>query len=985
LPEKNAAIAGRKGIPVTPAPSKTRSKVRSKPNREQLLQELAGLSNDARRQKFFQQHRSLLQPEVVSELAVKVVEQVRVDVPRALHLADAAIAISKKLKSKESKAMALRAKANVLYVKGEHAAAADHHEQAAALFEAAGEANQVARTLSSSMQPLLLMGEYNRAFAAAERARKIFTAEDDSWRLARLDINLGNVYFRQDRFEEALASYEHAYQGLPPEKDPEGIAAVLSNMATCYIFLNLFPKALDSYARARQFCEEHGMPLLVTQADYNIAYLHFQRGEYSRAIEMLRATRVNANKIGDAYHQALCNLDLSELYLELNLSAEAAELSQQGYEGFRKLAMGYETAKCLAFSAMAAAQQRHAFEGLKLYSESREIFVKEKNRAWPSLIDLYRALAFFEEGRYFEARRYCAQALKSFLDLNWKNKAVMARLLLARIAMRTGETDQAFQHASAALEKVRELESPVLAYETHLLFGNLHSTKGDREHAYASYQKARQSLETLRGNLRGEELKVAFIKNRLEVYENLVELCLSRQNDQQSDRHDGPNATEEAFTYVEQAKSRSLMDLFARPAPAFTEKTPGQSELVRSIQDLREELNWYYNLIEREQLQPEKQSPDRIAALEKKAQRHEKELVRILHDATDADAAQAGLQMPSHVPIATIRAAIPKDTLLVEYFQVRDRILLCLLGQETLEIVPVTLQPRIAGLLRLLQFQLSKFRLSPQYLETVHDSLLQSTQAHLKELYDELIAPVAPKLQAKHLIFVPHGLLHYVPFHALFDGTQHLIDRHTVSYSPSASIYALCQTRTANSSGASLVFGIPDPQAPAILDEVQALTGVLDRAELFVGQNATVNALREKGPTSRLIHIATHGRFRQDNPMFSAIRMGDSFLSLFDLYQLRLPVELITLSGCSTGLNVVAAGDELIGLARGLLHAGAQSLILSLWDVHDTSTAEFMTAFYRRVGTGESKAEALRSAMLQLRTSYPHCYQWAPFILVGKA
>jgi CHAT domain-containing protein len=958
---------------VTPA----RSKVRNKANREQLLRELAGVTNDARRQKFLQQHRSLLLPEVVSELAEKVREQVRVDVPRALHLAEAAIAISQKLKNKESKATALRAKANVLYVKGEHAAAADHHQQAAALFEAAGEANQVARTLSSSMQPLLLMGEYNRALAAAERARRIFTAEGDSWRLARLDINLGNVYYRQDRFEEALASYERAYQGLPPEKDPEGIAAVLSNMATCYISLNMFPNALASYARARQFCEEHGMPLLVTQADYNIAYLHYLRGEYSRAIEMLRATRVNADRIGDAYHQALCNLDLSELYLELNLSAEAAELSEQGYEGFRKLGMGYEAAKSLAFSAMAAAQQGHAFEGLKLYSESREIFVKEKNRAWPSLIDLYRALAFFEEGRYFEARRYCAQALESFLSLNWKNKAVMAQLLLARAAMRTGETDQAFHHASAALDKVLELESPVLTYETHLLLGNLYSARADREQAYTSYQSARHALETLRGNLRGEELKVSFIKNRLEVYENLVELCLARSND--------PGAAEEAFTYVEQAKSRSLMDLFARPAPAFTEKTPGQSELVRSIQDLREELNWYYNLIEREQLQPEQQSPDRIAALEKKAQRHEKELVRILHDATDADAAQAGLQMPSHVPIATIRAAIPEDTLLIEYFQVRDRILLCLLGRETLEIVPVTLEPRIAGLLRLLQFQLSKFRLGPQYLETVHDSLLQTTQAHLKELYDELIAPVAPKLQAKHLIFVPHGLLHYVPFHALFDGAQHLIDSYTVSYSPSASIYALCQTRTANSSGPSLVFGIPDPQAPAILDEVQALTGVLDHAELFLGQNATVNVLREKGPASRLIHIATHGRFRQDNPMFSAIRMGDSFLSLFDLYQLRLPVELITLSGCSTGLNVVAAGDELIGLARGLLHAGAQSLVLSLWDVHDTSTAEFMTAFYRRLGNGESKAEALRSAMLELRASYPHCYQWAPFILVGKA
>ncbi|HEY6338939.1 MAG TPA: CHAT domain-containing tetratricopeptide repeat protein [Candidatus Sulfotelmatobacter sp.] len=949
---------------------------RSKAGRQKLLEELIGLTGDARRQRFLSQHRALIQPDVVSELAETVLSQIRIDVPRALRLADAALAISQKLQSKEAKAKALRSKANVLYVKGEHAAAADHHEQAAALFEAAGQPNQVARTLSSSMQPLLLMGEYNRAFAAAERARKIFTAESDSWRLARLEINLGNIYYRQDRFPEALASYERAYQGLPPEKDAEAIAAVLSNMATCYISLNQFPKALDSYARARQFCEKHGMPLLVSQADYNIAYLHYQRGEYSRAIEMLRATRVNAKKIGDAYHQALCNLDLSELYLELNLSAEAAELSQQGHAEFRKLGMGYEAAKCLAFSAMAAAQKGHAFEALKLFSESRSMFVKEKNRQWPTVTDLYRAFVFFEEGRYFEARRHCVQALESFRSLNLPSKAVTAHLLLVRIAMRADEIDQAFQHASGALETVLKLDSPVLTHQTHLLLGKLYSLRGDRAQAYAAYQDARRALETLRGNLRGEELKIAFIKNRLEVYENLVEICLAEPSDSGS--------FEEAFEYVEQAKSRSLMDLFARPAPALAEERTGQSELVRSIRDLREELNWYYNLIEREQLQPEQQSTERIATLEEKARHREKELVRILHEASDTDVDQAGLQVPTHVPISTIRAAIPQDTLLVEYFQVRDRILLCLLGPNTLEVSPVTLEARVSGLLRLLQFQLSKFRLGPQYLETVRDSLLQTTQAHLKELYDELIAPVATKLNAKHLIFVPHGVLHYVPFHALFDGTQHLIDRYTVSYSPSASIFALCQSRAGNSSGPSLVLGIPDPQAPAILDEVKALSGVLDGVELFVGENANVNVLRDKGPTSRMIHIATHGRFRQDNPMFSAIRLGDSFLSLFDLYELKLPVELITLSGCSTGLNVVAAGDELIGLARGLLHAGAQSLILSLWDVHDKSTAEFMSVFYQLVGKGQSKSVAMRAAMLQLRTTYPHCYQWAPFILVGK-
>src|SRR6185437_12822394 len=110
-------------------------------------------------------------------------------------------------------------------------------------------------------------------------------------------------------------------------------------------------------------------------------------------------------------------------------------------------------------------------------------------------------------------------------------------------------------------------------------------------------------------------------------------------------------------------------------------------------------------------------------------------------------------------------------------------------------------------------------------------------------------------------------------------------------------------------------------------------------------------------------HFATHGTFRQDNPMFSGIRLGAGQLNLYDLYQLKLQAELITLSGCATGLNVVASGDELLGLVRGLLYAGAQSVLLTLWNVHDRSTSEFMTAFYKRLKNGDSKPLAMQSAM----------------------
>ena len=119
--------------------------------------------------------------------------------------------------------------------------------------------------------------------------------------------------------------------------------------------------------------------------------------------------------------------------------------------------------------------------------------------------------------------------------------------------------------------------------------------------------------------------------------------------------------------------------------------------------------------------------------------------------------------------------------------------------------------------------------------------------------------------------------------------------------------------------------------------------------------------------------------------MFSSIKLADSYLTLFDLYHMNLPVDLLTLSGCVTGLNVVEEGDELLGLARGLLYSGARSLLLSLWEVDDRSTSVLMKDFYTGLKRHPRKAEALRAAMLELRERCPHPYYWAPFKLLGNA
>jgi tetratricopeptide (TPR) repeat protein len=942
----------------------------------ELLSQLAHLESEPARRKFLSQHKSLARPEVVRQLSELVLERIRVNTREALHLADAALLIARKLRRKDDVALGVRTKANALYASGDNRGAVEHHEQAIAIYENLGNQKEAARTLSASIQPLILLGEYDRAFAASERAREIFTRFGETRRIASLENNVGNILHRQDRFEEAIAHYERAYKTLSEFQDWERVAITLHNMAMCLISLNDFPRSLDCYQKSRELCERYGMPLLRDQADYNIAYLYYFRGEYSRAIEMLFATRRACEASGDAYHFALCHLDLSEIYLELNLSEEAREMAQEGFQRFEKLGMGYEAAKTLANEAIAYGQQGKTVHALERFSKAREMFAREKNLVWPWLLDLYQGLLLFHEGRFFEARRLCAGAAAFFDQTLLSGKAVLAHLLLARIAFQIGEPAIAEAETEAALARIARLQAPVLAYQAHFLRGQLAQSRSDRSAALAAYGEARKALETLRSRLHNEELKISFVKNRLQVYEALVDLHLSGES--------GKPAAAEAFACIEAAKSRSMTEMIFQSGQSLPMGDAGQSELVRRIRDLREELNWYYHRIELEQLRPEETSSTRLQLLQEKAVSHENELLRTLRELPANERENATLEAPADFSLARLQSTLPPDTLLVEYYSTGDRLLAAVVSRETITITPVSVVSRVVHFLHLLRFQLSKFRMGAAYAHRFEQPMLSAAQGHLTALYAELVAPLREHLKAKHLIFVPHGALHFLPFHALRNGEEYLCDTHTVSYAPSATVFALCQEKPGADMPNSLVMGIADDRAPHILNEVQSVATLLPHPELFLGAEATSEILRQRGSASSLLHIATHGTYRQDNPMFSGIRLGDGYLNLYDLYQIRLPAKLVTLSGCATGMNFVSAGDELLGLQRGLFCAGASSLLLSLWDVHDESTSALMQAFYKSLIRTGNMAVAIQSAMWQLRQQNPHPYFWAPFVLIGK-
>jgi tetratricopeptide (TPR) repeat protein len=944
---------------------------------EQWILDLAGIADEEQRLAFLAAQPSVHNANAVESLYNAVVVFARVDLQKADRMANAAAWIAARINDPYALAQSARAVGHVFYLTGKYKKAIEEYEKALIIFQQIGRDVDYARTISGALQSLIYCGQYERAFRLGEEARKIFHAHKDRLRLSRLNSNIANIYFRQDRFQEAVEVYETSYKEFLQYGEPLDIAAVLRNLAVCYYSLNDFERAEETYRLARQHCLEHGFSLLVAEADYNVAYLHYLRGEYLRAIQLYDHTRTLCAELGDRYHQALCDLDESEIYLELNLTEGGTDLALDAFAAFTGLGMTYEAAKAVAFSAIAISQQGRHKQAVDAFDRARDLFLQEGNPLWPSLIDLYKALVLYEAGENDLAEDLAGSALNYFADSALPSKAALCELLLAAIELRGSDPEEARRYCSSALSRLTYIDSPA-TYQAYFMLGQAEEASGNTELARQAYEQAFRKLEGLRSHLGKEELKIAFLKNKLAVYEGLVITSLAVSF--------GMRAQREAFSYIEQAKSRSLADLIAfRTSSIASRESAELSPAMGEFRDLRQKLNWTYHQIELEELNREGYSQERIQNLRQLSRKYEDALVKAFSRVQSVDREFASLQNARTVPIEDLQRLLPENTLLLEYYTARNRFYICLIGRNQFRILPLGDVMPVREKLRLLQLQLAKFRLGEDYIRPLEKSLLEATQAHLEELYSLLIAPIRDQLKAEHLVIVPHAFLHYLPFHALSDGERYLIDDFSISYAPSSSIFAVCQEKQqAASTGDALVLGIPDARAPYIAEEARFVASAMGNARLFMGEEATEEQLRKFGPESRFIHIATHGYFRQDNPMFSSIRLGNSLLSLFDLYQLQLNAELVTLSGCGTGMNVVIGGDELIGLVRGLLYAGAQTLMVSLWEVHDESTAEFMGDFYRSYSTSANKANALRKAVMKLKEKHRHPYYWAAFALVGK-
>jgi CHAT domain-containing protein len=913
----------------------------------------------------------------VEELYPEVLRLARENLTRAGELAAEMLTMASHLGQARPLGLALRASANVHYLRGNYAQARSGYEEAIAQFHAESTAwgeEEVARTKSSAIQTLAYLARYDEAIAWGEEARTVFAARGDAVRLARLDGNLANLYFRLDRFEEALVRYETARQEFERSGAPQDLAAIYSNLATCCISVGRFEDSLHWHRTAREVCIVHRFPLLAAQADYNIAYLHFLRGDNREAMRLYAIARIHSDAVADRYHSALCDLDQAEMMLDLNLFGEAERLAASAVRAFGRLKMRYERAKAMVFHAAALAGRGEAEESILLFRRTRRLFFREGNRAWPAFIDLHLGLLDLEIGSIGRAARRAQRSWRFFAAGEVRGKAVLAALVLCRVRMRQKRFAEAEVLSRRSLADAGTMGSPSLCFRARMLLGLVLEAQGRGVDARATYEAAEAELDSLRLRIPEEELRIRFLEDKTPLFERLVSLRLRESGD--------PGQVQAAWASVQNAKSRAFLDSYGS---RFTDRGAGRED--RPLRDARAHLQQCYLRSAEAELRGEmkevREWRTRTAVAEAAVRERLSQLR--LYDAE-------GSLVEEWPPVAkeaasaelAVRQAIGTDELLIEYYCTPESVYAFLLdGKADLVVHRLAATAEVRTAARLLQFQISS---SSYRTDLSAQANIKAITAHLATLYRLLVHPLRSRLTVPRLVFAPHSFLHGLPFAALGPAGSPLVGEFAIRQTLSGSTFAAIGRRPLREASAParrpLVLGLPDERAPFIADEARLVAQHLD-ADLRLGPEATLAALRDIGRYASHVHIATHGLFRADSPLFSGIRLADGNLSVMDLSEVQMAAHLVTLSGCSTGSHAVLGGDELIGLSRGFLQAGAENLLTTLWDVNDASTMRFMDLFYEQLRAGGSLSDSLRRAMLQVRQEWVHPYYWAGFALLG--
>lgn len=653
-----------------------------------------------------------------------------------------------------------------------------------------------------------------------------------------------------------------------------------------------------------------------------------------------------------------------------------------------------------------------------------------KGAAWPqkevdALLNLGKICQ--KQKRYSEADGYLQRALELYRQLGNRRGEMAVLLEMAESAHEQHDLRASNERSRQALALTTELQDEQGIWSAQYRLARIALAQGQRQAAIEHLEAAVKAVETVSGNIKVDFFKIGFLENKIQVFDELIAVL-------------GSTDPAKAFHYAERRRARAFLESRQR---AGLLNTNIRDDLSKRREDLRARLVGKQKALLEQFSKPVGQRNAKLiqslqSDLAQIREAHT-QLIKEIELGSSANSVVLTEVNPLTAEQVQQEVLRPNQSLLEYVVQDRESFLFLVTKQSCkfyrLKVGRKQLTDEIERLL--LPFS--------QLREGQVDLLHVNYDVGLShELYRLLFRPIESAVrQDSQLVIVPDDVLNYLPFESLsrsamlgsrqaglayseYQNVDWLVRHYTFSYALSATSLSLHHEHDRSPPSQLLAFGNPSLRGSQRSDLVQAvlrrsseasteipqlaslpqaareskrigelMSGKL-QSKVLVGEQATEAEFSKEGPSADYLHFAVHSLVNQEQPYYSALVLApdaksDGLLQTYEIVNTRLRSRLVTLSGCETALGKLKRGEGMLGLQRAFLQAGAESVVVSLWSVED-STADFMEAFYKNIRMDQGYSLALRNAKRQyLRGTLPlgggqglsssHPFFWASFVL----
>jgi len=621
-----------------------------------------------------------------------------------------------------------------------------------------------------------------------------------------------------------------------------------------------------------------------------------------------------------------------------------------------------EKAKTMLYLSIAWAK-KSSWKKALVYATIAEKYFQQfspDERYYKALCLQGKGIAYTELGKYENAIEILKESRKIFEGLNYRYKIANIDENISTCLHRLKKYKEAIQLLDNSIETYKELG--IDRASSYFARGRSYEELNQLEKAFSDFQTAINLVETRRGEIKLDIFRKTYFAEKLKVYDSAIMNCLKL------------GKIELAYDLVQRAKSRCFNELLEGKKDFLFK----ESQTFKKLEELRTEIDNEYTKIN---------SIDKTEVNLKKLGELEFVYERTLNKLKEENIDNIETVTVTSMSVGQIKDLIDDQTAIVEYYiSENNLVIFCITKNDFRHVVLKSKKEEIEQIVE--NLKLWVFNLDTTASENNNSIKKEAFNWYLEKISQTLFIPVENIVKNyKRIVFVPHLYLHHFPFCLLIDRNKKLlIENYETSIIATPKMLELSKRKPDASKKDITIIANPTEDLVFADTELQYITNITKNAIFFRGKDASKDKIIGKISNSSILHFACHAKIVPEKPIFSHLVLaGPSRIELNEILNMKINAELVVLSCCETGIGHIVPGDEMTCFPRAFIVAGASSVLVTLWEIDDKSTAEFMEEFYKNIFIdGNTKSAALRNAKLTMIKKGYMPYHWAGFQLIGK-